>query len=157
VTVTAQAQVELAAKLNAELARATKARRIAAHERQVALAAKALAQLERARPTLEQTAKARQVLFESQKVLVESQKLRQTLAEGSRRIEQTIKVVQLAVIRGRVCSGGRTRAARGKPIRRRGSRRTTATRAGPSGKPGGDEPPDADDDVDPLALVAVAP
>jgi hypothetical protein len=69
-----------------------------------------------------------------------TRKLRQMVADDHMRTRQTIKVVQLALIRRRrlsgsrsECSGTRTRASRGKPIRRRGSRRgAVATRAGPS-------------------------
>jgi hypothetical protein len=69
----------------------------------------------------------------------ETQKLRQTMVEGRRQMRQTIKLGQLALIRTRRsggsrsdCSGARTRAPRGKPVRRRGSRRgVAATRADP--------------------------
>jgi hypothetical protein len=75
--------------------------------------------------------------------------VRQMMVEQHRRMRRDIEVVQLAVTRGRLhrslpgCSGGRTRASRGKPIRRRGSRRTAgATRAGPrSSDPDLGEPP----------------
>jgi hypothetical protein len=85
-------------------------------------------QLERAWPTLP-TAKQRQLF-------AETQKMRQMLAQHHRRTRRFIKIAQLAVIR-RVhgsrsnCSGGRIRAPRPKPVRRRGSRRVTSrTRAG---------------------------
>jgi hypothetical protein len=68
----------------------------------------------------------------------ETRKLRQILGEHHRRTRQIIKAGQLAWIRARVrgprstCSGARTRASRGRPVRLRGSRRgVVATRAGP--------------------------
>ena len=80
-------------------------------------------------------------------VFEETQKLRQMVAEHHKRMAQTIKAVEFAVIRGRIrasrseCSGTRARAPRGRAVRRRGSRRgAVATRAGPDDSSGDPEP-----------------
>jgi hypothetical protein len=87
------------------------------------------------RRTIAKQAEIAQPTFE---LLAETQRLRQMMFEGHRRTRQMIKAGQLAWIRARVsgprssCSGARTRASRGRPVRLRGSRRgAVATRAGP--------------------------
>jgi hypothetical protein len=86
--------------------------------------------------------------------------LRQMMVEGHRRTRQLVKLAQLALIRGRVrgprssCSGARTRASRGRPVRLRGSRRgATATRAGPDDGSGDPEPGPSSGHLDRHALA----
>jgi hypothetical protein len=64
-------------------------------------------------------------------------------------IEDTALLVDaLAWRRRSKCPGARSRASRGRPVRRRGSRRATATRAGPDDSSGDPEPGPSSGHVD---------